>query len=120
MTTPARVAWPLTVGAVAWLVLVVAPQSVRGQPLFGWTLVLLGAVLGATVRGPAVFSALLGLPALLTAPWLAPRGDDDGLWVLIFPAIVFWSACAVGTHAAAAAIMRRQPPTSEKPPDSRT
>jgi len=28
---------------------------------------------------------VLGLLPLLLSPWTAPRGDNDGLWILIVP-----------------------------------
>jgi len=34
-----------------------------------------------------LLGALLGLPGLLLSPWTAPRGDNDGLWVLIIPTL---------------------------------
>ena len=39
-----------------------------------------GQEMGATLVGWA-----LGLPALLSSPWTAPRGDNDGLWIFIVP-----------------------------------
>ena len=59
-----------------------------GNTVFFWIL-LAGALVGglslpscATVIGLA-----LGLPALLLSPWTAPRGDNDGLWILIVPTL---------------------------------
>ena len=31
----------------------------------------------------------LVIPQLLRAPFTAPRGDNDGLWILIFPMLIF-------------------------------
>ena len=43
----------------------------------------------------------LAVPALLLAPWVTPHGDNDGLWVLIFPMVLFWGACCAVLHMAA-------------------
>jgi hypothetical protein len=47
---------------------------------------------------------LLVLPGLVVAPWIAPRGDNDGLWVLIVPllflfALVLMAVAHVGAWA---------------------
>lgn len=83
------------VGISAWIVTMAsaprfsygAEQDLGNRAFFG--ILLASALIGgfllptcATVIGLA-----LGLPALLLSPWTAPRGDNDGLWVLIVPAL---------------------------------
>jgi membrane protease YdiL (CAAX protease family) len=84
------------IGASVWVVTMASvprtssgPEQDLGNNAFFWIL-LAGALVGgfllpscATVIGVA-----LGLPALLLSPWTAPRGDNDGLWILIVPALV--------------------------------
>ena len=70
----------------------------------GYTILFAGmlaaaALLGATRRTPSVGigAALVAVPSVL-AWWTAPRGDNDGLWVL-----VFWIMAVVGVFAAGSA-----------------
>lgn len=66
-------------------------------------LVLAGGMLGAsailgatrTTSSIAIGASLVALPAVL-AWWSAPRGDNDGLWVLIFWLLAFVGAFAAG------------------------
>lgn len=46
-------------------------------------------------RSSRIGGLLVGLPALLLAPWTAPRGDNDGLWLLIVPMLAFFVAVLV-------------------------
>jgi hypothetical protein len=41
---------------------------------------------------------LLIAPALCLAGWTTPRGDNDGLWTLIFPMLVFFMFLAGLLH----------------------
>jgi uncharacterized membrane protein YfcA len=51
-------------------------------------LIILALVGGYVVRHPAGLVGFMpGLPGLLLSPWTAPRGDDDGLWLLIIPTL---------------------------------
>ena len=59
-----------------------------------------------TPRFPAVVGAVVTGVPLLLAPWTAPRGDNDGLWVLILPMLALnmgatllasWIGAAVST-----------------------
>ena len=104
----------LLAGLAAWLLLAVFPGSgdrqVSGLP-YVVALAAVGGLRGLRPRGhPLVTGALLAAPALLTAPWLAPRGDDDGLWVLWFPLVVVAGAVAAGACAVVAATARRPGP----------
>jgi hypothetical protein len=98
-------------GTAAWLLLAVAPGQGRSQVSAGpyiVALVVCGALVGVLLGGhPLVTGAALAAPALLTAGWLAPRGDDDGLWLLWFPTIAFAAAAAAGSHPVGVAAWRR-------------
>ena len=103
----------LAVGTAAWVLLVAMPgqgeTQVNAAPYFG-ALVACGAAVGAFLGGnPITTGALLAAPALLTAEWLAPRGDDDGLWMLWYGVILFDGGAAAVAHLVAAR-MRKQPP----------
>jgi len=65
------------------------PQQDMGNNLY-FPLLLAVAVLGGWLL-PArarLMGFMLGLPGLLLSPFTAPRGDDDGLWILIVPMLV--------------------------------
>jgi hypothetical protein len=52
-------------------------------------------------RHAGLIGVMLGLPGLVLSPWTAPRGDNDGLWLLIIPLLavfvfVLVFAAAVG------------------------
>ena len=60
--------------------------------------VLLGtAFLGGVTarRQAAIIGVMLVAPALVLSPWTAPRGDNDGLWLLIVPMLAFLMALTV-------------------------
>ncbi|MEN9646133.1 MAG: hypothetical protein RL238_2802 [Actinomycetota bacterium] len=60
-----------------------------GSTAFFWILLLVALVGGFLVpSGATLVGVALGLPALLLSPWTAPRGDNDGLWILIIPALI--------------------------------
>ena len=54
----------------------------------------LGCLVVALVGGATwpqlarVIGVMVVAPGLLLSPWTAPRGDNDGLWVLIVPMLV--------------------------------
>jgi hypothetical protein len=81
-----------------------SPALLGGDDGAGYLILLAGmlaaaALLGATRSTPSVGigASVVALPSLLA--WsTAPRGDNDGLWVL-----VFWVLAAVGAFAAGAA-----------------
>ncbi|HET7487123.1 MAG TPA: hypothetical protein VFJ85_04290 [Acidimicrobiales bacterium] len=79
----------LVVGAVLWLALV--PHTGQGadarNPAYWWLAIAAAAGLGAVARSrkSALVGAAVVVPALLLAGWTAPRGDNDGLWILWFP-----------------------------------
>lgn len=83
-------------GLSVWIVTMAsAPRSSygaeqdMGSNVFFWIL-LAAALIGAFLLPSCaiVIGFALGLPALLLSPWTAPRGDNDGLWILIVPALL--------------------------------
>ena len=55
-------------------------------------LLLIVALVGSVVVSSAGVgrwrgSALFLLPLFVALPWVTPRGDNDGLWVLVFPIV---------------------------------
>lgn len=108
----------LAFGTVVWVGGVLDDGGVFAG-FYGWLVTLMGFVIGGTVGGRAwLTGVLLGAPALLTAVWLTPRGDGDGLWVLVFPYVLFAMACAAAAHWVGAWVVRRR--DRRKPPDLRT
>jgi hypothetical protein len=91
-------------GLVAWLAFVASAPTYSygadedmGSNAYYW--ILLGVALGAGLLLPQeapVIGALLSLPGLLLSPWTAPRGDNDGLWILIVPILAIFTALLVG------------------------
>jgi hypothetical protein len=99
-----------TVGLVTWLATMAsaprysygASQDVGNGTLFP---ILLGAAVGGALVAPrraALVGAMLGLPGLVLSPWTAPRGDNDGLWILIVPFMGVFTVVLVATALAAA------------------
>jgi hypothetical protein len=80
-------------GLVVWLVTMAdAPRYSHGMnqnlgnPALFPILLGLAIVGGYTVRRRAwIVGVMLGIPGLVLSPWTAPRGDNDGLWLLIVP-----------------------------------
>jgi len=83
------------VGLWAWIVTMAsAPrfsygaEQDLGNRVFFWILLASALIGGFLLPSCAtVIGLALGLPALLLSPWTAPRGDNDGLWILIVPAL---------------------------------
>lgn len=75
------------VGLGLWFGLVVAPNDSEGTA-FLWSSVLAAVALGLTTStdGEAWLVGVgLAGPAFALALWTAPRGDNDGLWLLWLP-----------------------------------
>lgn len=79
------------VGVSVWIVMMAssprfsdgAVQDV-GSSGFFWILLAVAFIGGFLLLSCAtVMGVALGLPALLLSPLTAPRGDNDGLWILI-------------------------------------
>ena len=47
-------------------------------------------------RAPLI-GLMLVLPGFVMSPWTAPRGDGDGLWVLIVPMLAVFALVAVAS-----------------------
>jgi hypothetical protein len=94
----------VVVGLTAWLTLVAsAPRysygadQDMGSSAYCWVLLAAALVLGFVLpREAAIVGAMLGLPGLLLSPWTAPRGDNDGLWLLIVPFLAIFTLILVG------------------------
>lgn len=91
-------------GALLWF-LMVASVAAGGDAddRFMWfvvvmavTALVLGLALPAGHR-PAVNGLILA--PLLAAPWSAPRGDGDGLWIFVFPYLVILAAALMAVAA---------------------
>jgi len=82
------------IGLAAWVITMAsAPRYSYGPDedtgnlgAFMTAALLAAAALGALrPRRSVRTGALIGLPALALSPWTTPRGDNDGLWLLIVP-----------------------------------
>jgi hypothetical protein len=128
---PKRLAILATVGATAWLAATLparlaemrlaetrryGPRHYAMANLQWLWLILLAAVVAAwtaerhrAARPISVEVAVsLWAPALILAPVTFPRGDNDGLWGLIYP-FIFLSAGATALIVGAAVAVRRGP-----------
>jgi hypothetical protein len=64
-------------------------HDANGSPLFLPLMLIAAFVLGAVFyRNWQVVALAFLLPQFVLAPWTAPRGDNDGLWVLILPLLI--------------------------------
>jgi MFS family permease len=85
------------IGAVVWITAVAIAGA---SAWYVVTLLICGVALGtvdaAAPHGRA--GIYLVVPALLLAWWTTPRGDNDGLWLLIFPLLAVLSALVAGCH----------------------
>jgi hypothetical protein len=92
------------VGLVTWLVTMAsAPRYSDGAEQDLGHPALLPVLLAAALAGgfvarrrPGLIGLGLGLPGLLLSPWTAPRGDDDGLWLLIIPCLALFVVVLIG------------------------
>ena len=77
-------------GLGLWIGLVVVPDDTGGSA-FLWASLLAAVALGLRTWTDSeawmIGIGLAGAPLLL-APWTAPRGDNDGLWLLVFPLLL--------------------------------
>jgi hypothetical protein len=88
------------VGVVLWLALVPQNHPQSADPRVGafwWIMAAASFALGAVfgVRRCVVVGVCLALPQFVLAFWTAPRGDDDGLWVLWMPILLVFGAILI-------------------------
>src|SRR5262245_43801628 len=84
-----------TIGLVTWVVTMASaprysydPEDMGESTVYFVVLLLAALAMGFVApRHSWLLGALLGLPGLLLSPWTAPRGDDDGLWLMIIPTL---------------------------------
>jgi hypothetical protein len=105
--TPRAPQWILiaasAIGSVTWLATTASTprysygaEEDLGNPAFIWILTGFAVVGGFVFRRHAPLIGLgLGVPPLVLSPWTAPRGDNDGLWILIIPMLVVFVAFLV-------------------------
>lgn len=63
----------------------------------------------ALPKHSTLIGVMLVAPALVLSPFTAPRGDNDGLWLLIVPGLAIWmGVCIVCARAAAWARLKIQ------------
>jgi hypothetical protein len=67
------------------------------------------AVLGGVIapRQATIVGVMLVAPSLVLSPWTAPRGDDDGLWLLIVPFLALFMLVTVVAARTAARLRTR-------------
>lgn len=81
------------VGLVAWMhTIAAAPRYSYGDEQDMGSSVFFVLLLGAALVGgfvvpsrASLIGTWVGVPGLMLAPWTAPRGDNDGLWIMIVP-----------------------------------
>ncbi len=91
------------IGGAEWLLLVAVPathnHNYSGAPYF---LAIFASALVLGVFDPMMPHIRAGLltvgPGLLLAGWTAPRGDNDGIWILWFPFLLMSIFLTAGCH----------------------
>ena len=104
-TTIAAAVAASSIGVVTWIATMAsAPRYSYGadEDLGSSALyyVLLGAAFAGGMLLPkraCLVGMTLGLPPLLLSPWTAPRGDNDGLWLLIIPMLAVFLFVLIAT-----------------------
>ena len=85
-----RFQFPLLVAAAAFLMLLLKVVGVTLELWGLWVLVVVGIVLVHVSRGPRWRGAIaFVLPVLVSVPWVVDKGDEDGLWILWFPFVLY-------------------------------
>jgi hypothetical protein len=90
-------------GLTAWIGLVGIPGAGHSHYTGSWyaiAVLALGLLLGFLDPRTGDFraGAIFVLSALLLAGWTTPRGDNDGLWLLVFPMLVVLGLLFAGSH----------------------
>ena len=95
----------------------VGPQTAADQRATVFMVaVLVAAFVGGFLvpkRAPLI-GLMLVLPGFVMSPWTAPRGDGDGLWVLI-PMLAVFALVAVASAALGAWVHKRVGERSRRP-----
>ena len=108
----------LVAGTALWLALVPNddPNADARNPAYWWLAIGVAVVLGALMRSnqSASVGAAVAVPALALAPWTAPRGDNDGLWVLWFPFLFGFLFLLAGAGATGAWMVGRRAARRER------
>jgi hypothetical protein len=95
-----------SIGLVTWVATMATaprysygPDHDTGEPTYYFLLLPLAALaIGLVAPSRAwLLAALLGLPGLILSPWTVPRGDNDGLWVLIVPLLLLFVVVLMAT-----------------------
>ena len=106
VTTAAATLTAAVVGLATWtLTMAAAPRYSYGRgdgydASRCYYAVLLAAALIIGFVAPTragLLGAILGLPGLVLSPWTAPRGDNDGLWILIIPLLWLFVVALIAT-----------------------
>ena len=113
----------IAVGVSAWMITMgSAPRYSYGSDqdlgnLGGLVLILLGSAAAGGLLAPRTSSWLtglaLGVPCLALAPWTAPRGDNDGLWLTIVPLLAVVTGVLVAVAWSASVLRLRMTPSDD-------
>jgi hypothetical protein len=111
----------VAVGALIWIATMASeprysdgPDESNGNPALWPLLALTAFALGfVEPRRPWRVALAVNSAPLLLMFWTTPRGDDDGLWVLIVPMIVGYTIVLAACAAVSGWIRRQlEPPQS--------
>jgi hypothetical protein len=75
---------------------------------------LVAAALGGLIapKQSRIVGVMLVAPALVLSPWTAPRGDNDGLWLLIVPVLALFMLVTIAAAHTAAWLRARRSSTA--------
>ena len=93
--TPAVVSGVLAISL--WFALVPHTDTNNAEsrvPAFWWIMIGVAVVLGVAFgrKRALIVAVALSVPQFVLAFWTAPRGDNDGLWVLWMPLLLLFGA----------------------------
>jgi hypothetical protein len=99
------------IGLVEWIGLSAIPGRHNANysgAYYALALLVSAMILGFANPTTPHFEAgvLMVAPGLLLAAWTAPRGNNDGLWILWFPLLAVFIPLGAGIHWAGARIRR--------------
>ncbi len=115
-----RFRWPVgavagAIGLITWIVTMASAPRYSygadqdlGSPALWWVLMGCALIGGFAAPMSTLEVALgLGIPPLALSPFTTPRGDNDGLWVLIIPMLTVFVAVLFAIALAGAWLRRR-------------